>query len=158
MVLDLMHAGAVTDGNPAGMVTGGGTGSILHAVLAYREHAREQRGVKRPNLVKPETAHPAFDKACEMFGVELRRAPVDPGVTTVAAAAVAELVDDQTIALVGSACNYGYGTIDPIAELAELALSRGVGLHVDSCLGGSSSRSVRSWGSASGRSTSAWRV
>ena len=136
MVLDLMRAGAVTDGNPAGMVTGGGTGSILHAVLAYREHAREQRGVTRPNLVKPETAHPAFDKACEMFGIELRRAPVDPGVTTVAAAAVAELVDDQTIALVGSACNYGYGTIDPIAELAELALSRGVGLHVDSCLGG----------------------
>src|SRR5689334_12283091 len=38
MVGDLMHAEAVDDGEPAGMVTGGGTGSILHAVLAYREH------------------------------------------------------------------------------------------------------------------------
>ncbi len=49
---------------------------------------------------------------------------------------MADLIDDQTIALVGSACNYGYGTIDPIEDLGELALSRGVGLHVDGCLGG----------------------
>jgi sphinganine-1-phosphate aldolase len=136
MVLDLMHAGAVADSEPAGMVTSGGTGSILHAVLAYRDHARAQRGITRPNFIKPETAHPAFDKACELFGVELRRAPVNPETTTVEPAAIAELIDDQTIALVGSACNYGYGTIDPIAELGELARRRGVGLHVDGCLGG----------------------
>jgi sphinganine-1-phosphate aldolase len=136
MVLDLMHADAVEDGEPAGMVTSGGTGSILHAVLAYRDHARERRGVTRPNFVKPETAHPAFDKACELFGIELRRAPVDPDSTTVDPEAVADLIDDQTIAFVGSACNYGYGTIDPIAELGQLALEHGVGMHVDSCLGG----------------------
>src|SRR5258705_7113077 len=64
MALDLMHADAVTDGEPAGMVTSGGTGSILHAVLAYRDHARAQRGITQPNFVKPETGHPAFDKAC----------------------------------------------------------------------------------------------
>ena len=136
MVLDLMHADAVDDGDPAGMVTSGGTGSILHAVLAYREDARNTRNVTRPNFVKPETAHPAFDKACELFGIELRRAAVDPNSTTVEPDAIAELIDDQTIAFVGSACNYGYGTIDPIADLAELAIDRGVGLHVDSCLGG----------------------
>jgi glutamate/tyrosine decarboxylase-like PLP-dependent enzyme len=136
MVLDLMHAEAVEDGDPAGMVTSGGTGSILHAVLAYREHARAERGVTRPNFVKPETAHPAFDKACELFGIELRRAPVDPDLTTVEPSAVAALIDEQTIAIVGSACNYGYGTIDPIPELGALAQERGVGLHVDSCLGG----------------------
>lgn len=136
MVLDLMHAGAVEDGAPAGMVTSGGTGSILHAVLAYREQARDVRGVTRPNFVKPETGHPAFDKACQLFGIELRRVPVDSDATTVDPAAVAELIDDQTIAILGSACNYGYGTIDPIAELGGLALERGVGLHVDSCLGG----------------------
>ncbi|HYZ30629.1 MAG TPA: pyridoxal-dependent decarboxylase, partial [Thermoleophilaceae bacterium] len=136
MVLDLMHADAVEDGEPVGMVTSGGTGSILHALLAYRDHAREERGIERPNFVKPETAHPAFDKACRLFGIELRRAPVDPELTTVAPEAIAELIDDQTIAIVGSACNYGYGTIDPITELAEVALEHGVGLHVDSCLGG----------------------
>ncbi len=49
---------------------------------------------------------------------------------------VADNVDDDTVAIVGSAGNYGYGTIDPIAELGELALERGAGLHVDACLGG----------------------
>ena len=36
----------------------------------------------------------------------------------------------------GSACNYGYGTVDPIATLSDIALGHGVGLHVDGCLGG----------------------
>ncbi|MHB1584711.1 MAG: pyridoxal phosphate-dependent decarboxylase family protein [Acidimicrobiales bacterium] len=135
IVLDLLHADAVADGAPAGLVSSGGTGSIAHAVLAYRE-AGTARGVTRPNLVKPETAHPAFDKACHLFGVELRRAPVDPVSTLVDVDWVDRHVDDQTVAIVGSACNYGYGTVDPIAELSELALARHVGLHVDACLGG----------------------
>jgi sphinganine-1-phosphate aldolase len=136
MTLDLFNAGAVEDSSPAGMITTGGTGSICHAVLAYREHAAATRGVTRPNLIKPETAHPAFDKACHLFGVELRKGPVDPVSTKADVAWIDEHVDDQTIAVVGSACNYGYGTIDPIAELSELALRRGIGLHVDACLGG----------------------
>jgi sphinganine-1-phosphate aldolase len=136
MALDLLHADAVTDTEPAGLVTTGGTGSIAHAMLAYREHAREHRNVTRPNVVKPETAHPAFDKACHLFGIELRRAPVDPTTTFVDVEWVDEHVDDQTIAIIGSACNYGYGTVDPIADLSDVALLHGVGLHVDGCLGG----------------------
>ena len=136
MALDLFRADAVTDGEPAGLVTSGGTGSILHAVLAYREHARDTRGVTRPNLVKPETAHPAFDKACHLFGIEPRIARIDPETTQVVVDQVADLIDDETIAIVGSATNYGYGTIDDIAALGQLALDRGVGLHVDACLGG----------------------
>ena len=135
MTLDLFHAGAVTDSEPAGLVTTGGTGSILHAVLAYREYAA-QSGVSRPNFIKPETAHPAFDKACHLFGVELRRAPVDPSSTLADVDWIADNIDDQTIAMVGSACNYGYGTIDPIADMGGVALERGIGLHVDGCLGG----------------------
>ncbi|HEX6567852.1 MAG TPA: aminotransferase class V-fold PLP-dependent enzyme [Acidimicrobiales bacterium] len=134
MALDLLHAGAVVGTEPAGLVTTGGTGSILHAVLAYREQATAH-GVTRPNFVKPETGHPAFDKACHLFGIEVRTAPVHAD-TTVDVPALAGLVDDQTIAIMGSACNYPYGTIDPIPELGELALQRGVGLHVDGCLGG----------------------
>ena len=136
MALDLFHAEAIADGEPAGLVTTGGTGSILHAVLAYREHAAATRGVTRPNFIKPETGHPAFDKACHLFGIELRKAPVDPETTTVDVAWVADNIDDQTIAVLGSACNYPYGTIDDIEELGALAQERGVGLHVDACLGG----------------------
>ncbi len=136
MALDLFHAEAAADASPAGIVTGGGTGSITHAMLAYREQGRDERGIERPNVVKPETGHPAFDKACHLFGIEMRRAPVDPETTLVRPEAVEELVDESTVAIVGSAGNYGYGTIDPIAELGELALERGTGLHVDGCLGG----------------------
>ena len=136
MTLDMLHGEAIADGRPGGLVTSGGSGSIAHAVLAYREQARLDRGLHRWNVVKPETAHPAFDKACHLFGIELRRAPIDPVSTRVDVDAVAGLVDDETIAVIGSACNYGYGTIDPIEELSELAVDRGIGLHVDGCLGG----------------------
>jgi sphinganine-1-phosphate aldolase len=136
MALDLMHAGDLNGAEPAGMVTSGGSASIAQAVLAYREQGREARGIEQPNFVKPETGHPAFDKACHLFGVEIRRAEIDPETTLVWPETVAELMDDNTVAIVGSAGNYGYGTIDPIAELAELAVERGVGMHVDGCLGG----------------------
>ncbi len=136
MVLDVLNAGAAVGATPVGTVTTGGTGSILHAVLAYREWARRERGVAAGNILKPETAHPAFDKACHLFGVELRKAPVDPVTTQVDVDWVAGHIDEATIALVGSACNYGYGTIDPIEQLSDLALQHGVGLHVDGCLGG----------------------
>jgi glutamate/tyrosine decarboxylase-like PLP-dependent enzyme len=136
MTLDLFHADAIDDGEPVGLVTSGGTGSITHALLAYREIARTERGVTRPNFIKPETGHPAFDKACHLFGIELRRAPVDPETTLVDVDAVRELIDDQTIGMMGSACNYGYGTIDPIEQLSDLAVEAGIPLHVDGCLGG----------------------
>ncbi|MGH9136993.1 MAG: pyridoxal phosphate-dependent decarboxylase family protein [Acidimicrobiales bacterium] len=136
MALDLMHSESITGTEPAGLVTTGGTGSILHALIAYREHAARTRGITRPNFVAPETGHPAFNKGCHLFGIELRKAPIDPPTTQVDVDWVAGHVDENTIAILGSACNYGYGTIDPIEQLSGLALERGVGLHVDGCLGG----------------------
>jgi glutamate/tyrosine decarboxylase-like PLP-dependent enzyme len=133
MTLDLLGAAALTETTPAGLVTSGGSGSIAHAVLAYREH-RPTSG--RPNMIKPETAHPAFSKAGHLFGVEMRIAPVDPATTLVDLDWVADHVDENTVALIGSACNYGYGTVDPTGDLGALALDRGIGLHVDGCLGG----------------------
>jgi glutamate/tyrosine decarboxylase-like PLP-dependent enzyme len=136
MVLDLMHAGEVQDATPVGMVTSGGTGSILHAVLAYREHAAAVRGITRPNLVKPETAHAAFDKACHLLGIEARTVPTDARTTLADVESMAASIDENTIVIVGSACNYGYGTVDPIGDLGRLAADRGTALHVDACLGG----------------------
>ncbi|WP_436794623.1 pyridoxal phosphate-dependent decarboxylase family protein [Actinospongicola halichondriae] len=135
MTLDMLGAGTVTDAEPAGLVTTGGTGSICHAMLAYRI-AGAERGVTQPNVVKAATGHPAFDKACFLFGIEMRVAPIDPDTTQVDVAAMADMVDDQTIAIIGSAGNYPYGTIDDIEAMSDLALERGIGLHVDGCLGG----------------------
>jgi glutamate/tyrosine decarboxylase-like PLP-dependent enzyme len=136
MTLDLLGGDAIEGTTPGGIVTSGGTGSILHALIAYRDHARQTRGITQPNVVKPETAHAAFDKGSHLFGIEVRRVPVDPATATVRPEDVAAQIDDNTVAIIGSACNYGYGTVDPIEELSDLALERGVGLHVDGCLGG----------------------
>ncbi len=134
MTLDLLGASNLRDTTPVGLVTSGGSGSIAHAMLAYRES--KNSAVQRPNVIKPETAHPAFAKACHLFGIELHVAPIDPVSTQVDVGWVEEHIDENTIAIIGSACNYGYGTVDPIEELGRIALRRGVGLHVDGCLGG----------------------
>ncbi|MEZ5145402.1 MAG: aspartate aminotransferase family protein [Acidimicrobiales bacterium] len=146
MTLDMLHGGAVTDGSPCGSVTSGGTDSIVTAMLAYRDQARATRGVTTPNIVLPTTAHPAFHKACHLFGLEKRLAPVDPDTTLVDVDRVRELIDGDTVALVGSAGNYPYGTVDDIAALSDLAVAHGIGLHVDGCLGGF----ILPWGEALG--------
>jgi sphinganine-1-phosphate aldolase len=133
MTLDLLSADQVKNTTPGGLITSGGSGSIAHAVLAYRE---ANTSIARPNIIKPETAHPAFAKAGHLFGVEMKIAPVDPVTTLVDLEWVRENIDANTLALIGSACNYGYGTIDPIEELGIIALEHEIGLHVDSCLGG----------------------
>ena len=140
MTLDLLGANRLdpseADADPVGLLTTGGSGSIGHAMLAYREQARATRGIDRPNVIKPETAHPAFDKACHLYGIEVVAVPVDPQTTTVDPEVAKAAIDDNTVALIGSACNYGYGTVDPIEALGQVALDAGIGLHVDGCLGG----------------------
>jgi sphinganine-1-phosphate aldolase len=134
MTLDMLGANTLSGSNPGGLVTSGGSGSIAHAVLAYRESNASSSS--RPNMIKPETAHPAFAKAGHLFGVDMKIAPVDPETTQVDLEWVRDNIDTNTVALIGSATNYGYGTLDPITELGAIALEHGVGLHVDGCLGG----------------------
>ncbi len=118
-----------------GVLTSGGTESLITALYTYRERARAERGVTEPNVVLPVTAHVALDKGAHWMGIELRKAPLRSD-WLADVDAMADLVDDRTIALVGSAGNYGHGLIDPIEELGALAVDRGIGLHVDGCLGG----------------------
>ncbi len=137
MSLDLMHGGeAPAEASPCGSVTSGGTESILSALLAYREWAHREKGIDRPQMILPETGHVAFEKGAHLFGLEVIKAPVDPETTQVDVDFVRQSIGPKTALIVGSACNYGYGTIDPIDELSALATEHGIGLHVDACLGG----------------------
>ena len=138
MVASMLHGGAGSDGSApdvCGTVSSGGTESILLAMKTYRDQARADRGVTAPNLVAPVTAHAAFDKASQYFGIELRKVPVGDDFRADVSAA-ADLVDDNTVALVGSAVQFPQGVIDPIEDLAAIANERGIGFHTDSCLGG----------------------
>lgn len=119
-----------------GTMTTGGTESILMAVKAMRDRAHA-RGPKtsKPNIVAPKTAHPALDKAGHYFGVEIRKAPVGPDMR-VSLSAMKKLVDKNTVMLFASAPQYPHGVIDPIDEIGRFALSKGIPLHVDCCIGG----------------------
>src|SRR5262249_35492425 len=65
-------ANGLMHGSGTGVVTSGGTESILCAVAAYRDRANKWR----PELVVPRTVHPAFDKAAHYFGVRLVKVDV----------------------------------------------------------------------------------
>jgi sphinganine-1-phosphate aldolase len=138
MTLDLLHAGAARErgADPGGVIGSGGSESILAAIYAHREWGRAERGVTAPEMILPDTAHVAFEKGAHYFGVHVVQAPTDPRTTQVDVDFVRRAINPNTILLVGSAGNYPYGTIDPIAALSDLAVERGLGLHVDGCLGG----------------------
>ena len=134
MVADMLH-GTEPGSEVCGVVTSGGSESLVTALYTYREQGRNERGITSPNVVIPVTAHVALDKGAHWLGIEMRHAPLtDEYVVDVDA--MAALIDENTVAIVGSAGNYAHGLVDPIPELGRLALERGVGLHVDGCLGG----------------------
>jgi glutamate/tyrosine decarboxylase-like PLP-dependent enzyme len=122
----------------AGVFTSGGSESIFVALKAARDAHRAKTRTGREtqlNMVMPITAHAAFDKAADAMDIEIRRASlrddlrVDPS-------AMRALVDEHTMAMVGSAPCFPHGVIDPIKELSDIALDLGVWLHVDACVGG----------------------
>ena len=58
-------------------MTSGGTESILLACKAARDYGRK-RGIKKPEMVVPSSAHAAFDKDAHYFGIRIHHVPVDP--------------------------------------------------------------------------------
>lgn len=140
MTADMLGASRIGPGREpedriCGTVTSGGTESILLAMKAYRDWARAKKGITKPEMIVPTTAHAAFDKAAEYFNIRIVRVPVDDEYKADVTATRKEITKN-TIVLVGSAPSFPHGIIDPIAELAELARERGIGFHTDACLGG----------------------
>jgi glutamate/tyrosine decarboxylase-like PLP-dependent enzyme len=127
---DLLHG----DDQVCGVMTSGGTESCLLAVKTYRDRGHA-RGIRKPEMVIPETAHVAWEKGGEYFGVKIRHAALakDLGVDL---DSVKKLVNRNTVMILGSAPEYPHGIIDPIEGLGRIAQERGIPLHVDSCVGG----------------------
>lgn len=124
------------DGNACGTMTTGGTESIMMACKAYRDYARDVKGITKPNIVLPKTAHTAFDKSAKYFGMYTKTVPVHPDTTEVDIQAMERAINGNTVMLVGSAPNYPYGTIDDIEAIAKLGKKYNIPVHVDACLGG----------------------
>jgi sphinganine-1-phosphate aldolase len=134
MTAHMLGAASATD-EICGTVTSGGSESILMAMKAYRDRAREEKGITQAEIVAPSTAHPALDKAAQYFQMRIRRVPVAADYRA-DVSAVAAALNDRTVAVIGSAPTFPHGAIDPIQEMSELARQRGIGFHTDACLGG----------------------
>ncbi|KAI4813251.1 hypothetical protein KUCAC02_024589 [Chaenocephalus aceratus] len=131
MSCTLFHGGP----NSCGAVTSGGTESILMACKAYRDMAYD-RGIKYPEIVAPLSVHAAFDKAAHYFRMKLVHVPLDKKTMKVDVKAMRRAINKNTAMLVCSAPQFPHGIIDPIEEVAKLALRYSLPLHVDACLGG----------------------
>ncbi len=123
-------------GKECGNITSGGTESILLAVKTARDWAKQHKPeIKKPEIIVPETVHPAFHKAFHYFGIEGITVGLDENFRA-DIQQVKKAINSNTIMLVGSAPSYPHGVIDPISELANLALEHKVLMHVDACVGG----------------------
>uniref|UniRef100_A0A0N4ZSM4 sphinganine-1-phosphate aldolase n=1 Tax=Parastrongyloides trichosuri TaxID=131310 RepID=A0A0N4ZSM4_PARTI len=130
MVLNLYHG----DSETTGCMSSGGTESIILACFAYKNLAIS-KGIENPVIVCPSTAHAAFDKAADLFGIRIRHVAVDKN-QRVDIKAYKKAICNQTCMLVGSVPNFPSGTADNIVEIAELGLKYNIPVHVDACLGG----------------------
>jgi glutamate/tyrosine decarboxylase-like PLP-dependent enzyme len=130
-VATLQHGDDAT----CGVLTSGGTESCLLATKTYRDLARATRGVKRPRMILPVTAHVAWFKAAEYFDVEPVLLPLDERLRT-DISKLEMLIDRETVMILGSAPGYPHGAIDPIEAMGEIARRKGVPMHVDACVGG----------------------
>lgn len=132
MCVNMFHGGP----NACGAMSSGGTESILLAIKAYRDYARQVKGIKYPEIVCPTSAHAAFVKASQIFRMRLVLVPVDPQTYRVDMKAMKKAINRRTCVLVGSAPGFPHGVMDPIVEIAALGKKYNIPVHVDACLGG----------------------
>jgi len=132
-VINLLHG----DENMVGNITTGGTESILLALKTARDWAKFHKPeITEPEIVICQTAHHAFHKAAQYFGLKVVMTPFDAVTFRADVDAMRAAITQNTILLVGSAPAYSQGVVDPIPEIAALAQERGLLCHVDACVGG----------------------
>jgi tyrosine decarboxylase/aspartate 1-decarboxylase len=121
----LHHPGA------CGYATSGGTESNIQVLRMARGLAK----VRKPNVVVPESAHFSFEKACDLLSIGIRTVPLDEHLRMDSEKAE-EQIDRNTVCLVGIAGTTEYGMVDPIRTLSDIAVDRGIFLHIDAAFGG----------------------
>lgn len=129
-------AGLFHGPDAVGSITSGGSESILMGVKSARDRARRLHpGITAPEMVVPVSAHPAFTKAADYFGLKAIIVPLRSD-HQIDLDAYRAAVSANTVLLVASAPSLTLGMVDPIEELAPIAAERNIGFHVDSCVGG----------------------
>lgn len=78
-------------------MTTGGTESIIMACKAYRDYAREVKGITKPNMILPRTAHSGFDKAAEYLGIHIIFVDINRETTEANVKAMEKQINKNTI-------------------------------------------------------------
>jgi glutamate/tyrosine decarboxylase-like PLP-dependent enzyme len=129
-------AGLFHGPDSVGSITSGGSESILMGVKSARDRARRLHPeITAPEMVVPVSAHPAFTKAGDYFGLRVKIVPLGPD-HLIDVGAYRAAVNANTVLLVASAPSLTLGMVDPVEDLAAIAAEREIGFHVDSCVGG----------------------
>jgi len=115
-----------------GYATSGGTESNIQALRLAKALRHD---VPKPNVIVPASAHFSFKKACDILGLSMQKVPLDRD-HRMDAGKAAEMIDANTVAMVGIAGTTEYGMADPIADLAKIADQHDLFFHVDAAFGG----------------------
>ena len=119
----------------AGTLTTGGTESIILALFGYRELAKKQKNITKPEIVALQTVHPAVDKGCYYLGIKLNKISIDDD-NNINKHMFNSYINYNTIAIIGSAPSFPHGLVDDIEFMCSVARKRQIPVHVDACLGG----------------------
>jgi tyrosine decarboxylase/aspartate 1-decarboxylase len=122
----LLHNSAAT----GYIVTGGTEANLMAMRIARNSHFNGH-----PEIIVPCSAHASFDKAADLMRLNIIKIPLTSEYQ-VDIEAVEEAISKNTVAIVGIAGTTSLGVVDPIAKLSEIALDRGIYLHVDAAFGG----------------------
>lgn len=134
-----------------GVLTSGGTESILVSMKTYRDCALKRlgytediqdehsviNGAQVTTLVSPIiqankdgivlqvlagiSCHPALDKACHLLGLQLIKIPVDPLTKALNPYDVEKLFSPSTLVIYASAPGFAHGIVDPVGLIGQVA-------------------------------------
>lgn len=126
-----------------GCFTSGGTVANITAMWVARNKRQQADGTntQRGVIIGSELMHYSFDKAADLLGLDLIRLPFDHeyrlSLTHLKEALNKVKEKNQpVVSLVAIAGTTDFGSVDPIAEMSELAQENGAHLHVDGAWGG----------------------
>lgn len=122
-----------------GLVTTGGTQSIMSSARMYMNWGINERGVARHKctIIALDTIHASLMKAAQAYGFNLVLVATKNGEPDYAILNnTIKKHRKNLVALYCSLPSYAYGTRDNIDFFAKMAHENKIGLHIDCCLGG----------------------
>lgn len=121
-----------------GVVTSGGTQSLMTAARAYCEYGTHMKNIPRNKctILAPDTIHAGLMKAASAYNFNLVLVKTYDGRINKHEFERVVKKTSNIVAIFCSVPNYPYGSVDDYVDLGRLALRYKIGLHVDACLGG----------------------